>query len=163
MNPLVLKVGIPVLIIAALAFMRWTNKKSMGEPFFPTSEDSGTKSKSGGGGGAAIDIGQALNTPQEVIGGDTFASTSEDTTVNPDNSPPTSGDVLYTTATGYTTQQQTPDYGLKTLVSPQQAAASGLPVGPHQISNLPVFNTPTTNPPINQFGGGASAGKTFAM
>lgn len=87
MNPLVLKIGIPLVIIGALAFMRWTNKKSMGEPFFPTSDSSSDSKKGGGGGGIKT---PDMNSPNDVIDNGTYEDGSYNYADSPvDDSSPT--------------------------------------------------------------------------
>lgn len=50
MNPLLLKVGIPAMVFAAIAFMKWTNAKATGSPVFPgLSSDAPRQGKDGGG------------------------------------------------------------------------------------------------------------------
>lgn len=174
MNPLFLKVGLPVAILAALAFMRWTNKKSMGEPFFPT-DDSSAKTK-GGGGGATIapplrstqDIQDGVTTPNEVQDSGTYDEYSSSSYSDPvaDSvsfdpvsnlgvgggtagrgglSVNTGGVVSYSPAIQSLLDQR--------LTSPQSAPQTYVPY---------VSSTPTTQPVANQFGG-QGGGHTYAM
>jgi hypothetical protein len=43
MNPLLLKIGLPAMIFAAIAFMKWSNAKATGTPIFPSVSNDATR------------------------------------------------------------------------------------------------------------------------
>jgi len=82
MNPIIWKIGIPVAIIAALAFMRWTNSKASGEPFFPgVGESEGKKGGVGSGGLPLLKTG-SLTSPNDVQDSGTYSEFSDNGTTD---------------------------------------------------------------------------------
>jgi len=184
MNPLIWKIGIPATILAVLAFMRYTNKKTMGEPFFP---GVGTDKQNGGGGGAGIGLlnfakslggqDESLTSPNEVIDSGTFEETSDSGTSSTADASDTSGSNMAVSSSvtgagagsgvaGSSLPALRGGIGIGGVVQPSQPVASAIiqntVVNPYTGGYQPYSPTPVTVPVSNQFGGQGGGG-VFAM
>jgi hypothetical protein len=173
-NPLLLKIGLPAIVFAAIAFMKWTNAKATGSPVFPgLGTDENRKGKGGGGGSSIIapdpDKPGGI-TPVESVGSTTggdSASTSDigtnyatnDTSISSVRSSP-----VYARAAravgiggdggGYQTN------ALIQQAQQQQIASRSIDFAP---ALTPYGGSRPTITPAPITGGGGGAGKTFAI
>jgi len=180
MNPIIWKIGIPVAIIAALAFMRWTNSKASGEPFFPgVGESEGKKGGVGSGGLPLLKTG-SLTSPNDVQDSGTYSEFSDNGTTDSgvtDSSSPASDSNFAVSSTvtgagagtgvaGSSIPALRGGIGIGGVSQPSAPVAAAIIqntiTNPYTGGYQPYSPTPATVPVSNQFGGQGGGG-VFAI